>query len=180
VLVVTDGAPKAVGTAELRPRRPSLLGRILFAPVRVAMLIGIASLVAAATILLVLGGISTARFLISTIAVRSVEMSNRELFLTSIKLVDLVLLATILEVVAIGLYSLFIDDDIPAPRWLRTSSVDSLKNKLAGIIAVMLGVLFLEQMIMTEASPDLLPLGIGVAAVMLALTFFIRSNSGPD
>ena len=155
-----------------------LLARILFAPVRIAMIIGIASLIAAATLLLVLGGISTGRFLLTTVTSGNTGMTNRELFLTSIKLVDLVLLATILEVVAIGLYSLFIDDDIPAPRWLRTVDVDGLKNKLAGIVAVMLGVLFLEQMIMTDGGPALMELGIGVAAVMLALSYFIRSHPG--
>ena len=156
--------------------KPALLGRLLLAPIRLAMIIGVASLVAAATILLVLGGVSTVRFLISIFRPDSIEMSTRELFLASIKLVDLVLLATVLEVVAIGLYSLFIDDTIPAPRWLRTSDVDALKNKLAGIIAVMLGVLFLEKVVTGEPVADLLLAGIGITAVIWALSYFIRSH----
>ena len=61
---------------------------------------------------------------------------------------------------AIGLYSLFIDSDIPVPKWLRTEDVDSLKSRLAGIIVVMLGVLFLEQVITAAADFDLLQMGI--------------------
>ena len=65
-------------------------------------------------------------------------MTNREVFLASIKLIDLVLLATILQVVAFGLYALFIDSDPRSRQWLRTGDVDDLKFKLAGIVVVML------------------------------------------
>ena len=140
------------------------------------MVIGIISLVAAATVLLALGGVSTIRFLVKMFEPGSIEMTTRELFLSSIKLVDLVLLATVLEVVAIGLYSLFIDDSIPAPAWLRTTDVDGLKNKLAGIIAVMLGVLFLEKVSTEAAAADILIAGIGITAVIWALSYFIRSH----
>jgi uncharacterized membrane protein YqhA len=64
------------------------------------------------------------------------------------------------------------------PSWLQTEGVDGLKNKLAGIVVVMLGVLFLEQVITTGGSPDLLPFGAAVAAVILALSYFIRSHPG--
>ena len=93
-------------------------------------------------------------------------------------LVDLVLLATVLQVVAVALYSLFIGRDIPVPSWLQHAGIDGLKNLLAGIVAVMLGVLFLEQVITTDGGPGLLPLGIAIAAVILALSYFIRSHPG--
>ena len=78
--------------------------------------------------------------------------------------------------VAIGLYSLFIDSDIPVPKWLRTDDVDALKSRLAGIIVVMLGVLFLEQVITAAADFDLLQMGIPIALVIGALTYFIRAH----
>ena len=87
-------------------------------------------------------------------------------------------LATVLQVVAVALYSLFIGRDIPVPSWLQHAGIDGLKNLLAGIVAVMLGVLFLEQVITTDGGPDLLPLGIAIAAVILALSYFIRSHPG--
>ena len=54
--------------------------------------------------------------------------------------------------------------------------MDALKNKLAGIIAVMLGVLFLEKVITGEPVADLLLAGIGITAVIWALSYFIRSH----
>ena len=39
-----------------------------------------------------------------------------------IKQADYALLATVLYVLALGLYSLFVDDRVPMPGWLRIST----------------------------------------------------------
>jgi uncharacterized membrane protein YqhA len=140
------------------------------------MVIGIISLLAAAATLLLFGALETYRHIARIVAPTGAGLTNREVFLASIKLVDLVLLATVLQVVAIGLYAMFIDDEIPVPRWLRSSDVDGLKQKLAGIVAVMLAVLFLEQVIAGAAGREMLAWGIAIAAVILALGYFIRSH----
>lgn len=150
--------------------------RLLLGATRLMMIIGILSLIAAAATLLLFGAIETYRHIVKIVAPVGAGLTNREVFLASIKLVDLVLLATVLQVVAIGLYALFIESDIPVPQWLRTDDVDSLKHKLAGIVAVMLGVLFLEQVINAPGSVELLALGIGVAAVIGALSYFMRGH----
>jgi len=150
--------------------------RWLFGAARLVMLVGIASLIAAATTLLLFGAVSTYRHIAMIVAPAGAELTNREVFLASIKLVDLVLLATVLEVVAIGLFALFIDSNIPVPSWLKKDGVDGLKNKLAGIVVVMLGVLFLEQVITSATGPDLLPLGIAIGIVIVALSYFIRAH----
>ncbi|HEX2526373.1 MAG TPA: hypothetical protein VHL31_08730 [Geminicoccus sp.] len=59
---------------------------------------------------------------------------------------------------------------------MRSSDVDGLKQKLAGIVAVMLAVLFLEQVITAAAEQELLAWGIAIAAVIFALGYFIRSH----
>lgn len=143
---------------------------------RVIMVIGIVSLLLASATLLVFGAIETFRHVTHLVAPVGAPLTNREIFLASIKLIDLVLLATILQVVAIGLYSLFIDSAIPMPQWLRTADVDDLKYKLAGIVAIMLGVLFLEHVIQSGGEHDLLALGITTAAVIVALSYFIRAH----
>jgi uncharacterized membrane protein YqhA len=152
--------------------------RWLFLGARVLMVIGVVALIAGAATLLIFGALETSRYIVKLAMPHASELTNREVFLASIKLLDLVLLATVLQVVAIGIYSLFVDRDIPVPSWLQTEGVDGLKNKLAGIVVVMLGVLFLEQVITTGGSPDLLPFGAAVAAVILALSYFIRSHPG--
>ena len=150
--------------------------RWLFGAARLAMLIGIASLLVAAATLLMFGAVQTYHYIAEIVAPTGAKLTNREVFLASIKLVDLVLLATVLQVVAIGLYALFIDSNIPVPSWLKKDGVDGLKNKLAGIVVVMLGVLFLEQVITSATGPDLLPLGIAIGIVIVALSYFIRAH----
>jgi uncharacterized membrane protein YqhA len=158
------------------PVRAPLPVQLLLGTAKVTMVVGIVSLIIAAATLLLFGAVETFRYIVKLVAPVGAELTNREMFLASIKLVDLVLLATVLQVVAIGLYSLFIDSNIPVPRWLRTGDVDKLKQKLAGIVAVMLGVLFLEQVINAAADQALLASGIAIAAVILALSYFIRSH----
>jgi uncharacterized membrane protein YqhA len=152
--------------------------RWLFGAARLAMLIGIASLLVAAATLLMFGAVQTYHYIAEIVAPTGAKLTNREVFLASIKLIDLVLLATVLQVVAIGLYALFIDSDIPVPSWLRNDSVDGLKSQLAGIVIVMLGVLFLEQVINAAAGRELLTSGIAIAAVIAALSYFIRAHPG--
>jgi uncharacterized membrane protein YqhA len=154
----------------------SLPVQLLLGTAKATMVVGIVSLIIAAAILLLFGAVETFRHIVKLVAPAGAELTNREMFLASIKLVDLVLLATVLQVVAIGLYALFIDSDIPVPHWLRTGDVDKLKQKLAGIVAVMLSVLFLEQVINAAVGPELLTSGIAIAAVILALSYFIRSH----
>ena len=150
---------------------------VLFAlkALRLVMILGIASLLVASATLLIYGIITTILQIVRLL-LPSAPVTNRDVFLSSIKLIDLVLLATIMQVVGIGLYSLFVSKSLPVSQWLITTNIDDLKNKLAGIVAIMLGVLFLEQLFYWGSDRDLMPLGIGIAAVIVALSYFIRSH----
>ena len=156
------------------------LVNLILTATRLVMLIGISCLFLAAFALLVFGAVSTIRHIAMLLAPEGSALTNRQVFLASIKLVDLVLLATVLQVAGFSLFSLFINHNIPVPSWLRADDVDGLKHKLAGIVVVMLGVLYLEQVIDTPAAQGLLPMGLGVAAVILALSYFIRSHHHED
>lgn len=165
------------GDAPVLPRSHPFVRR-LFWTVRLTMLIGICAMVAAAVTLLVFSAFETVRYIVILATPFGPELTSREVYLASIKLIDAILLATILQVVAMGIYALFIDAEAPLPHWMRTDDVDGLKNKLAGIIAVMLGVLFLEQVIESAKESHLLPMGIAVALVIWALSYFIRTHPG--
>ena len=160
------------------PRRPGSPAPVawLFILARWILFLGVLSLLAGSETLLGFGDVSTFGYSKLILGPTGHEISNREMFLASIKLIDLVLLATVLQVVAIGIYSMFIGRELPVPGWLQASSIDGLKNLLASIVVVMLGVLFLEQVITVGASPDLLPVGAGIAAIILALSYFIRAH----
>ncbi len=88
-----------------------------------------------------------------------------------IELIDLFLLGTVLYIVALGLYELFIDHDLPVPDWLHITNLDDLKEKLIGVIIVLLGVTFLGVVGgNTVVGVDILYLGLAIAAVIVALT----------
>jgi uncharacterized membrane protein YqhA len=165
-------------TSPASPEPPPAVGRaavIALKALRLIMILGIAALLLASATLLLYGVVETIRHIVRLVGVvPGLEgMNNRDIFLSSIKLIDLILLATIMQVVGIGLYSLFVGRNLPVSEWLRTTDVDELKYKLAGIVAVMLGVLFLEQVFSWGSDRDLMPLGIGIAAVIFALSYFI-------
>jgi uncharacterized membrane protein YqhA len=101
---------------------------------------------------------------------------SKALVLAAIELVDLFLLSTVMYVIAIGLYELFVDDTLVLPDWLEIHDLDDLKNKLIGVVIVVLGVLFLGQVIGWDGQRDLLGYGVAVALVVAALTYFLSQQ----
>lgn len=88
-----------------------------------------------------------------------------------IELADLCLIATAFYIVGIGLYELFIGD-VNLPDWLVISSLDDLKSKLISLIVVVLGVSFLAQVATWDGKTNLLPFGLALALMILALSVF--------
>lgn len=87
-----------------------------------------------------------------------------------IELTDTFLLGTVLYIVAAGLYDLFIDRTLPLPEWLHFEDLDDLKERLIGVIVVLLAVTFLGDVVGNEAvGVDILYLGGAIATVILAL-----------
>lgn len=106
--------------------------------------------------------------------------STKTLMLGTIELVDLFLLGTTLYVIAIGLYELFVDDQLPSPAWLIIRDLDDLKPKILGIVIVILVVQFLGQLVAWDGSRDLLTVGAAVAIVIAASTYFLGKHGKPD
>jgi uncharacterized membrane protein YqhA len=90
-----------------------------------------------------------------------------------IKQADYALLATVLYVLALGLYSLFVDDRVPMPFWLRIHDLGQLKELLAGVVVVAIAVIFLGQALTWDGTTDLLAPGLASAAVIAALALFL-------
>lgn len=111
-------------------------------------------------------------------AVARAEVSSKgakALALAFIEIVDLFLLGTVFLMIALGLYELFIEENLALPQWLSISSFDDLKNKLVGVVIVVLAVLFLGAVVSWDGSRDLLGFGAGVALVIAALTYFLST-----
>jgi len=89
-----------------------------------------------------------------------------------IEVADIFLLAVVLYIMSVGLYELFIDDNLPLPGWLVIHDLEDLKEKLVGVVIVVLAVFFLGRVIESEHPIDILYLGVGISAVIGALAYF--------
>lgn len=144
---------------------------------RYLIIIAVAATLLAATALLVFGAIETVVVLYHVI--ETLDFSSKmakTLLLSFIEIVDIFLLATVLYIIALGLYELFIDDTVPVPRWLEIHTLDDLKDKLIGVVVVVLGVGFLGQFVSWDGQTNLLVSGGGAALVIAALTWFLNAK----
>jgi len=155
-----------------RPARrsagPFAVGGIVL---RVAMLIPVIALSAAAVALIIYGALET-RHLIGALFGEH-PVTRDEAILLAIEIVDLFLLATVVQVVGLGLYQLYFRQDLELPRWLKIVTLDDLKSKLVGVVVTVLAVYFLGRAVVWEGGPDVLYLGGGVAVMIVALTWFL-------
>lgn len=101
----------------------------------------------------------------------------KDVIVSFIEIIDLLLLATVFYITALGLYELFIDDRLKVPSWLEIHNIDQLKAKLASVVVVILSVIFLGQAVKWEGQTDILPFGISIASVIAALTYFLSQTN---
>jgi uncharacterized membrane protein YqhA len=95
-----------------------------------------------------------------------------------IELIDVFLLGTVLYITALGLYELFVDPELPMPRWLKIRDLDELKEKLIGVIIVLLAVTFLGSAVTWRGEARFLEYGaaIGIVIGMLALVLWVTGH----
>lgn len=148
-------------------------GRRMPAYTRFVVGIPVLGLFAGAVTLTAMAGIETVRTILHAVGG---DLEKKAAVLEFIELADVFLLATVLYIMALGLYELFIDDTIPLPTWLEIHSLDDLKQKLVGVIAVVLAVSFLGSVIKGVAARDLMAQGVGIAAVVAAMGYFLGGN----
>jgi uncharacterized membrane protein YqhA len=121
-----------------------------------------------------MAGIETVRTILHAVGG---DLEKKAAVLEFIELADVFLLATVLYIMALGLYELFIDESITLPPWLAIHSLDDLKQKLVGVIAVVLAVSFLGSVIKGADASDLMALGVGIAAVVASMGYFLGGSA---
>ena len=145
--------------------------KVFIGGTRLIAIIPCIGLLAAAIALMIVTLVSTVQV---TIEACEGAIDLQDLMVEYIEYADFFLLAIVLYIMCIGLYSLFIDDTIPMPKWLEIHNLEDLKEKLIGVIVVVMGVYFLGRLIHGTEALDLLCLGVGIAAVVFALGYFAR------
>lgn len=103
--------------------------------------------------------------------------ASKHMAVDYLQLVDIFLLGTALYIIALGLYELFIDDSLPMPEWLIIATFEDLKEKLIGVIIVLLGVSYLGTAVTWSGGSDILNLGLATAAIIVALAFALYLSS---
>lgn len=104
----------------------------------------------------------------------------KTLLIAGIELADALLVATGLLIVAIGLYSLFIDRLDRLPNWLHIESFDALKNKLVSVVMAALAVRFFSIVMEGASGADVMLYGAAIAAVLLGLATYLLASAGAD
>src|SRR5262249_37336076 len=102
--------------------------------------------------------------------------SMKHLMVVAIEIVDVFLVAVVLYLISVGFYTLFIDDTLPLPGWLVIRDIDDLKHNLVGVVNAALGVVYLGAVVSWDGERNLMTLGVGIAAVIVALTFFMMNR----
>jgi uncharacterized membrane protein YqhA len=105
------------------------------------------------------------------------EAQGNHLKIVLIESVDSFLVATVIFLISLGLYQLFVNDDIQLPGWLNTRSVEELEKRLAGLIVIVMAVIFLTQVIQWNGEITILWLGLAVGVVILAISVFLYQES---
>jgi uncharacterized membrane protein YqhA len=93
--------------------------------------------------------------------------------------IDLFLVGATLLITAIGFYQLFIreirrDGSTRIPTWLDMHDLNDLKARVIAMIVMVLSITFVEVVVDSPSGQQVLDLGGGIAALVVALTLFLR------
>ena len=97
----------------------------------------------------------------------------KTLMLYFIEIFDLFLLGTVMLIMALSLYELFIDGEVKVPARLQIHTFDDLKVNLVSVVIAVMAVTFLGQVMSWDGERQLLGLGIAVALVIAALNLYL-------
>jgi uncharacterized membrane protein YqhA len=100
---------------------------------------------------------------------------SKQLLVSFVEVADIYLLGIVLYIIALGIFELFVDDQIPLPAWLEFHNLEDLKEKLIGVVVVVMGVFFLGRVIEAKDGLFILEIGVAIAAVVFALGYYVNS-----
>ncbi|MEM7659877.1 MAG: YqhA family protein [Bacteroidota bacterium] len=97
-----------------------------------------------------------------------------EVILKALKAIDAVLLGVVFFIIGLGLFELFVRPIDNLPEWFKIKNIDELKATLIKVIVVVMGVSFTGRIVTWDGETDLLGYGLGMGAVVLALSYFLQ------
>jgi uncharacterized membrane protein YqhA len=154
--------------------------RTLFGLTRYIILIGVIGLLAATIAVFAFGGIMTFTVIVEAFGHAEFNAEGARLLSTElIELIDLFILGTVLLIISIGLYQLFVDPHIDLPEWLSVTNLEQLKFNVMVVVVVMLAILFLG--LVASELPEgtgILEIGVAIAAVLVGVAAVVWVFAG--
>lgn len=154
----------------------SLSSTLILGVIRVVMGLAVAGIFIGSTFLLFSATLDIGSAILNTFVGENLQ-AHGDLRLAMIEAVDTILVSTVLYVIAIGLYQLFVGTSLSLPGWLQTDDVGDLEGRLAGMVVTVISVIFLTLALESEEPQELLYAGLGVAAVIAAISIFLYVES---
>lgn len=106
--------------------------------------------------------------------------ATKVLAVSFLKLIDFFFICIGLQIIASGIYKVFVNEDIALPRALAATSFSELKETLVKIASIVLLIDFVEAAVDIGPSGVLMEYGIGIAFVIAAVSWssYRGSSSG--
>lgn len=143
------------------------------------VLLAVFGALASAMALFVYGIVDTAVVIARAVAEGDVSTkASKAIMLYFIEIFDLFLLGTVMLVMALSLYELFIDADVKVASRLHIRTFDDLKTNLVSVVIAVMAVTFLGQIISWDGETPLLGTGVAVALVIAALNLYLWVAKG--
>jgi len=144
---------------------------------RYLVLVGVFASLVASLLTFVWGAYKTAMVVLHIY--ESVAGQGHAIRVELIAIMDIFLIATVLQIFAVGLYVLFIGK-AELPPWFECDNFHDLKVVLSRVIILVMAVTFLEHLVDWQSASETLMFGAAIAVVMAALLAYGRLSAKKD
>lgn len=168
-----------MSTPESPEPEPTLFTR-MFGATRFVMTLAILAVFVGATVLLLVGIVEMGTGLWQALVRAETNVTESvSLRVSIIEAVDVILVATVLYLIAFGLYQLFVDPALRStlPKWLQISAFSNLEVRLAGMVVTVLSIIALTGALESHGGGDSSGVGFEIAAVIAAISLFLFKES---
>lgn len=147
---------------------------------RYLIIISVLGTLVGSIILLGYGAVIVVGVLIQILFVHNIFTTDevKIVAVASVELIDLFLLSTILYMTSLGLYRLFIDTKLPLPKWLEIGDLNDLKERILGVVLVLLAISFLGYVVEWHFGDySIVALGVAVGLVLFAIAYSLTAGA---
>lgn len=153
-----------------------IMSKILAAS-RYIVLIAVFGTLLSSLVLLVYEALVVADGLFEVVGKGAISTGDAKLLAVElVQAVDVFLIAIAVYMISLGLYVLFIDGELPLPKWLKFRDLEDLKTNLISIVIVVLAVLFLREAVSWDGTRNLLELAAALTLVIGVLTLYLSKR----